>query len=145
MEGYVNSTTEKRYIKSFATPSQTADQDASYTFDISDDPVEISKNYYTKPPERGPIYFTESLLTSGEPFTVEVEIDGNGHWLPAQPLVTNILSIDGNDAIARNTHLKINISFSESEIKCTVSVVPYIGVILDPIFGFIEANPSNKN
>lgn len=85
----------------------------------------------------GPIYFPESILDNNKQYEVGVQLS-TGEYLTA-PLITNILSLkkDGTDrdAVARNTHLKIMLTFTKKELNCEVVLVPYIGVKLEPVFG----------
>lgn len=93
----------------------------------------------------GPVYFPESIIPAtlvanpAAAFSVQVQLDGNDEWLTAKQLGidegNNIQLIEGCQAISRNTHLKITIRFGEKGITAAVTVVPYIGVTLEPIFG----------
>ena len=148
----------ERYITSFATPMPDEEK-VGYTFDISggENPVEIKPD--VSPRTRGPIYFPESMCDPEENYTVEVRVgikEGNrwiygenDGWIIAENngiLKDNILNFNGCDAIARNTLLDINIYFGNSNsITWEVSLVPYIGVVLNPSFGFDVIDPSNKN
>ncbi len=145
-----------RFITSFETPERHYGVGgASMVMNLAA-PIEIKAG---NEDTVGPVYFTESLMpvtvaeNPAARFSVQVELDGNGNWLEAQPLgvgeyngvANNILQIDGAQAIARNTHLKITIRFSDSNITATVQLVPYIGVDLHPTFGFDELNPNQNN
>lgn len=69
-----------------------------------------------------PIYFPESILEEGKHYEVSVQINNN-EWLSA-PLTTNILNIDGKDAIARDTYLPIVIKFLGAA-DISVEVLPW--------------------
>ena len=128
----------KRFITSFdaVTRQPGYEEGSTFTIGMASSPVEIKSYNGQNAPVRGPIYFPESKMPAKDmQFTVEVELDGNGNWLPAQPLTDNILNTGGLDAIARNTHLEIHIKFGANGISSEVTLVPYIGVNLDPIFG----------
>lgn len=132
---------EGRFIKTFSIP-ETAKENAPY---ISGSGMAIEMKASSDGTTWGPIYFPESkarAAAAGQ-YKVSVQLD-NGEWLDAQPLVDNILSIDGYDAISRNTHLRVTIKFNENDIDCVVQLVPYVRIDLDPSFGFWEVDPSNK-
>ena len=128
-----------RFLTSFATPERHFQATgASMVMNLPEkDFVEIkagAKETF------GPVYFTESLMPNTTArFNVQVQLDGE-NWLDAKPLGVgdgnNILLVNGAQAIARNTHLQINIGFTDNDITATVSLVPYIGVELKPTFGF---------
>lgn len=149
-----------RYITSFNTIELTA---GGATFDYTfDEPVEIKSYIGQTAPTRGPIYFCESKkqVAAGQSlapddankadvgsgaslypsnYTLQLLLD-NGEWLTAKPINTNILQITENgqtyDAIARNTHLKIVITFGEGgEIYLEAIEAPYNSVVLEPVFG----------
>lgn len=143
-----------RFITSFVTPQRHFQgMGASMVMNLPEaDFVEIKAKADTI---LGPVYFTESLMpNTTAKFSVQVELDGNGNWLDAQPLgvgevngvKNNILLVNGAQAIARNTHLKITITFDDqNQITATVQLVPYVSVVLNPTFGFIEPNPNQSN
>lgn len=149
-----------RYLTSFATILLTA---GGATFDYTfDQPVEIKSYIGQTPPTRGPIYFSESKkqVADGQSlaaddankaevgsgasrypsnYTLQLRLD-TGEWLSARPIRTNILQITENgktfDAIARNTHLKIVITFGQGgEIYWEAIEAPYNSVVLEPVFG----------
>lgn len=124
----------ERYIKSFT--SAATGTPGTFQIDLSENPVEIKSYAGQDIPILGPIYFTEYKFSDQtEKFTVAVELDGNGNWLEAQPLINNILQIGGCDAIARNTHLQIRIRFGVNTITWEAIEAPYNTVTLDPVFG----------
>lgn len=120
------------YITDFETPY--GNRSISYVIDGLDVPV-VDKTSIgeERKIKEDPIYFPESILAEDQKYEVSVQLS-TGVWLTA-PLVTNILSIGGRDAIARNTHLKITMSFTPKNFNAEVRVVPYIGIELDPVFG----------
>lgn len=139
-EGYVNiADGNRRYINDFASVDLPAGREGtgSYTYTL-EEPFLFSETIG----EYGPIYFPESInkarATTDEPdannFRVQVELEGLG-WLDAQPLVSDILHVDGFDAIARNTHLVIEIHFGEKYITWNAIEAPYNTVTLKPGFG----------
>jgi prepilin-type processing-associated H-X9-DG protein len=137
--------TVERYITSFDSWPRTIDGGCHYTVNNLSIPVQAGTNSTV-----GPIYFPESKFKIDGKFTVEVLLDGdkgNTTWLTAQPLGVgegnNILMVDGHQAIARNTHLKITINFNSTGVNFTTEVLPYIGVNLNPDFGFDQLKPKN--
>lgn len=149
-----------RYMISFETPARVnAVPGASVIMNLdTDDQIEIKAGAEGKV---GPVYIPESLIPApdapGARFSVQVQLDGNDTWLDAKELgvglnvnnenkPNNILLVNGAQAIARNTHLKINIGFSsDNQITATVQLVPYVSVVLKPGFGFEELNPNQNN
>lgn len=132
----------KRYITNFSTFGNAF---PSYTISGLSIPV-VAGSEKTLPA----IYFPESKRPDDLPYTVEVLLDGdkgNTTWLTAQPLGVgqgnNILMVDGHQAIARNTHLKITINFNTTGVNFTTEVLPYIGVNLNPGFGFDQLKPKH--
>lgn len=139
-EGYVNIIDgNRRYINDFASVDLPAGREGtgSYTYTL-EEPFVLSETIG----ERGPIYFPESInkarATTDEPdannFRVQVELEGLG-WLDAQPLTNDILHVDGFDAIARNTHLVIEIHFGRKDITWNAIEAPYNTITLEPGFG----------
>lgn len=127
----------ERFITKFAVP--TANSVVTYTFANGFAPVAMQAA--TGQIERGPIYFPETLSAlAAKAFTVEVQLDGQT-WLAAQPLTDNILQVDGNEAIARSTHLRINISFTPVGITWEAIEAPYNSVSLNPGFGDLYFPP----
>lgn len=136
----------KMYIKNFKTPSQKTltylinkeniyneEGEMTGTKDLSIEMVPEGGANSTRQ-ILGPIYFPESILKAEEQYEVTVTLS-TGAELKA-PLVTNILNIGGREAVARNTHLQITLEFSPQNLMCEVSLVPYIGILLEPSFGF---------
>lgn len=85
-----------------------------------------------------PIYFPESILKEkGENYVVTVTLStGITLSAPLSGENTNILNIGGYNAISRDTHIKIEMTFGHTnELKATVTLEPYISKILEPIFG----------
>lgn len=126
-----------RYITSFASPQPGA----VVNLQPAMTPVEMVRA--ADKVIRGPYYFAESLSDLAEnAYTVLVCLknpdDENdaGTWLEAKPLVDNILAVDGKEAIARNTHLYIDIRFRDiNDITYTAIEAPYNSVLLEPTFG----------
>lgn len=122
------------YINQFNTPDNL--QTLTYFLNDKNFPVvDKTSNETTREIEGSTIYFPESILTIGEKYQVGVLLS-TGVWLTA-PLETNILKIEGKDAIARNTHLKITLKFSPLQLEAVAIEAPYNTVILNPGFGDI--------
>ena len=140
-----------RYITAFTTPQRiNGVTGANVTMNLAK-AIEIKKGTNESV---GPIYIPESLMpetvanNSNARFSVQVQLDGE-NWLDAKPLGVgdgnNILLVNGCQAISRNTHLKVTIGFSDNDITATVQLVPYIGKVLRPGFGFEELDPKQNN
>lgn len=121
------------YITDFTTPPES--KPLTYLKTGLDVPI-VNKNAGedTKREVLGPIYFPESILATGKKYEVGVQLN-TGVWLTA-PLNTNILNIGGRDAVARNTHLKIILTFTPTNLEAVATVLPYTAVSLNPEFGF---------
>lgn len=74
------------------------------------------------------LYVPETIASTTDPITVAVKLSHGELYHAAVPLEM--------DKIPRNTHVKINIIFSNEKIQATVDLVPYKEVILKPGFGF---------
>lgn len=147
-EGEINNVDNPdRYITSFASPSSNATVDFLFDFDAGFAPVEMKKPEGVTSTDkklivRGPIYFAESLSDQATgAYEVQVQLDG-GEWFEAKPLNDNILEFDGHQAIARNTHLYIDIKFTPAGITWQAIEAPYNTVTLDPIFGLDTDTPN---
>lgn len=139
----------QRYITEFETPSAP-----TTTFLVDGLTANLEELLHDDPKESvyiqdSRMYFPESILKSGEHYKVGVQIDGD-IWLYAD-LETkdlnkaDILNINGSDAIARDTHLKIDLTINDATLSCQVDVVPYIGIVLTPHFGFGGLLPGDHN
>lgn len=127
------------YINKFKTPDNL--KTLTYLLNNKNFPVvDKTSNETIREIVGSTIYFPESILKQDEKYQVGVQLS-TGVWLTA-PLETkgdntaNILSIDGREAVARNTHLKITLKFSPVQLEATATVFPYTGVWLNPEFGF---------
>lgn len=145
-------TATNRYLTSFATPGRVNGvTGANVTLNLAAaNQIEIKAGANG---EVGPVYIPESLIPAqnapGARFNVQVQLD-NSTWLDAKELGVgtgnNIQLVNGAQAIARNTHLKVTIGFnSDNQITATVQLVPYVSVVLKPGFGFEELNPNQNN
>ena len=134
---------DNRFITSFAVP-QTGNGTTTFTF-AGESFTPVAMQASTAKTVRGPIYFPETISTAAaEAFKVEVQLDGQT-WLTAQPLTDNILQVGGFEAIARSTHLRINISFTEVGITWEAIEAPYNSVSLTPSFGDPYIPPQTGN
>ena len=154
-EGYINVLENpERYITSFVSPETNATVDFLYDNAAGFSPVEMKKPEGVTATDkklvvRGPIYFAESLSDQAAgAYTVEVQLSDpvhpeNNYWFKAKPLNDNILEFDGHQAIARNTHLYIDIHFTPAGITWQAIEAPYNTVTLDPVFG-LDTNSSDR-
>ena len=156
--GNINPSTRTRYITGLSVPPLNMYRTITTMFDK---PVKIK--HYDNPdsiPVVGPIYFTESMARkSGDHFEIDVQVRKNGvtKWLGYKSMTSNILSFiptynqdDLEDlgyfnAIARNSHTKVTVSFGGSDFRVYENVVPYVGVNLKPIFGTDVETPAPEN
>lgn len=112
------------YIKFFKTP----EANKAVIYQINDLNEEIKQTPSgegmptSKLIQNSLIYFPESILGEGKQYEVGVQIDGQ-NWFYA-PLKDNILSVAGNDAVARNTYLPIEIEFTGAA-NFNVRVLPW--------------------
>lgn len=124
-----------RYITSFSVPSDSP-QPASFTFN-PDTPMDVDVL------EKGKTFMYAPLIylpeTPGKEFhcslTVFDKISQQETTLPLSQKLPNLPSLP------RNTHVLVNILLTPGELKCTVDVVPYTSVKLNPTFGFDELLP----
>lgn len=85
------------------------------------------------------LYFPETALpvatgATAQEYILAVKLSGDEEPCAEVPL-PNLPSLP------RNTHVKVNISLKNSDVKCTVDVVPYTAVPLNPSFGFDQLLP----
>lgn len=116
------------------TPSDLTGLFSDCTFLFQND-LPISSNRK----ESGPImiYLPESKTVGDNKYMVKLLFTNDEDYYETLPL-----SIKD---IPRNTHVKINMLLSSSQLEATVQIVPYISVVLDPIFGFDEINPGKQH
>lgn len=132
-----------RFIDEYVVPSD-GNKLSSVTFSpniplqyYTDENTELEnivKGYLYAPP----LYFPESQTSNGQ-YSVSVTLGTEGSTkddYTFDPFVLPNLS-----SLPRNTHVIVNITLTESNITATVKLVPYIGVTLDPTFGFNELVP----
>ena len=128
-----------REIVSFKVPYEDDDNadpaallsDCTFLFSK---PLAIS----SKQEESGSImtYLPESKTIGDGQYVVKLLFEDNGDYYESKPLKIQY--------IPRNTHVKVNMVLTPSELEATVAIVPYISVVLPPIFGFDEVNPGVK-
>lgn len=89
-----------------------------------------------------PIYLPESPTPDEGKFKVTFWYTGcdieNGHQ-PTEGHET--AELPNLPALPRNTHVKVNVLLTKGDIKCTVDILPYSAVPLNPEFGFDELLP----
>ena len=73
------------------------------------------------------VYFLESVLNE---YYLTVTTDRDG----AERIYENV-KLPNLSLLPRNTHVKVNIVFKEENIYVQVDLLPYIGVVLYPVFG----------
>ncbi|MDE7368856.1 MAG: hypothetical protein K2N08_03655 [Muribaculaceae bacterium] len=153
--GNLNPSTRPRYVTGLSAPSPNTYRVYTSMFDK---PVKIQHYDNDSIPVVGPFYFTESMaMKSGQHFEISVRVrkGDNEKWLDYKPMTSNVLSFIPTynpddvstrgyfNAIARSSHTKVTISFGGSDFSINETVVPYIGVDLDPVFGTNTQTPQN--
>lgn len=132
-----------RFITKYEIPVGTNHN--QYTFNLST-PLQITeKNQSVELPE---LYFCESKVinTSNEnPYSVGITIahyDVDSDGKKVEVLSTfNPVQLPNLPLLPRNTHVKVNIALTDGVLMLQVDLVPYIGIDLEPIFGFDELIP----
>lgn len=119
-----------RFITDYTTPGAAT---YSSVFFTPQTPIELSPD---KTVDCSPaLYYCESLFN--DPYSVSIAVaekDSEGNF--GEPINFNPVDLPNLPLLPRNTHVKINMTLGKTEIQdCEVSIVPYIGVALDPIFG----------
>lgn len=74
------------------------------------------------------IYYPETIFNGGYTVTFSLDIDGEPLELSAK--------LPNMPSLPRNTHIVIFVQINPVNLTCEVDAVPYLGVELDPIFGF---------
>lgn len=126
-----------RYIYKYSVPSEATT--AAYTF-LPGNILQLTPEYKEKEilDYQPQLYFAETNVNPGgtsQEYILKVYLEGDTEPFASVPL-PNL------PALPRNTHVKINLKFSHSDLKCTVDVLPYSEVILKPEFGFDELLPN---
>lgn len=89
-----------------------------------------------------PAYFPETKITGTCTMDVTVKWLDNGDTETFEGLQLNNLPYGG---LPRNTHVLVIISAGEHKLNANVRLVPYIGVELEPLFGFDKLVPGDKS
>lgn len=131
---------EGRRINSFKVPYENAESSESEkfisncTFNFDPHLVVVSEDKYSYPS----IYLPESKKLGNNSYNVTLMFQNSelDKYYESKPLVI--------ESIPRNTHVKVNMTLTTSGLVATTQIVPYISVVLDPIFGFLEINPGEN-
>lgn len=124
---------EDRYITSYAVPAGEEGGElcvfrpSNWTFDADYTPGTV----FTYAPM---LYFAETALASEQTYKLKLKLNGDTDY-------TSEIALPNLSSLPRNTHVKVNISLENSDVKCSVNVLPYTSVILNPEFGFDELLP----
>ena len=121
-----------RAVTTFTTPNPDAANTAPYTFTWKID-SENPRKFSTDT-----VYLPEILLLHNNKFTITLPVNGVSitTTLPNIPDIIVPGETEQRQGMARNTHVKVNITLNGSTLDCTVDVVPYAGIDLNPDFGF---------
>lgn len=131
-----------RFITEYEIPDGTIHN--QYTFNLST-PLQITeKNQSVELPE---LYFCESKVnTSNEnPYSVSItiayyDVDSDGKKVEVLSTFDPV-QLPNLPLLPRNTHVKVNMSLTDGILMLQVDLVPYIGIDLEPVFGFDELIP----
>ncbi len=114
-----------RQITEYSVPEEAANTDLIFPVNLNFD-----KNTGPQTWEKD-LYYPETRLNPGEKYKVRIKTttEEDESW------ESNWADLPNLDILPRNTHVKINIKIKKNEINCTVDLVPYTGVYLEPDFG----------
>lgn len=128
---------EDRYITKYEVPSGT--ENMVYTFHPGDK-LTFTTDYVPKTEiaYEPQLYFAETKLAADKKYILKLKLAGDEDYCAEVPL-PNLPSLP------RNTHVKINVSLENSDVSCTVDVLPYTAVPLNPSFGFDKPLPPIYN
>lgn len=82
------------------------------------------------------LYFPETAFSGKYSATIVVGVDGEDFEYTAD--LPNLPSLP------RNTHVKVDMVLKGHSVTCVVDVAQYIGVTLEPEFGFVKLHPNQK-
>lgn len=124
---------EDRYITDYAVPSGAENQ--IYIFHPGEK-LKFATDYVanTVLSYEPQLYFAETKLTADAKYILKLKLAGDADYCAEVPL-PNLPSLP------RNTHVKVNVTLANSDVRCTVDVLPYTAVPLNPSFGFDELLP----
>lgn len=132
-------------ITGYTTPAGAGN--SGYTFTLPAEGLVASAYAATAPAKYSPLeYLPETGILSSGAFTVTVTADltaADGSVSPIQEnktfgpeTLTGMQQFDSRYGMPRNTHVYVDLEFRNySELNATVTLVPYIGVWLNPGFG----------
>ena len=129
---------ESRFIVDYKVPENVAHTPQTFTiegglaFGTTDNPATLVPA----------LYFCESAYnpTSTEPYSLTMTISGKdkdseGNAIFVDTHTFGPVELPNLPFLPRNTHVVINIHLTGTDIECTVKLVPYTGIWLDPDFG----------
>lgn len=120
-----------RYIINYAVPADAVP--STYHFPLPDGLFSFGTDYqpgtsFIYAPQ---LYFPETQIASGEKYTLLLSLDDSA----TGPYDVEI-PFPNLPTLPRNTHVKVNITLGPTDVKCTVDILPYTAVPLNPEFGF---------
>lgn len=132
-----------RVITAFTTPGLQDNLLRPYTFAPVNFGVNASgwSDSYTGiyAPE---LYFAETMNnTEGNRFSIDVEVVFDGENTD-NTVVYKDVAMPNLPSFPRNTFVKVNFVMKGHQLNAQVDVIPYIGVELNPIFGFNQIKPT---
>lgn len=140
---YTDENNPCRVITSFATPGMQGNLVRPYTFvpeNFGVNGTNFSTAYTDSyVPE---VYFSETQNnTEGNRFSMDVEVIFDGESANNRVVYKDV-TMPNLPSFPRNTFVKVNFIMKDHDLKAQVDVVPYIGVVLNPIFGFNQIKPT---
>ena len=73
-----------------------------------------------------PFYLFENILPQQKDYQIGITVDGISY---------NATITGGEAAITRNTHMIVNITYTDKRCQAHIDLIPYTGCILEPDFG----------
>jgi len=132
-----------RFITEYKIPENT--EHITYTFTTTE-PIDLSNSQVKKWAPK--LYFCESQYLNPddnaddkEPYTLSIKVARKEEGSDGKPIFVDeydytALPLPNLPILPRNTHVIVNIKIGPSkDITCTVDLVPYTGVWLNPDFG----------
>lgn len=141
--------TSTDYIKKYSTPAGLSPKEclislaehlgnSTTTVAANGGELKVPPFYYHEAPVWG--VTTTSFVVDYEeasgPYTTSITLgDINGGGVLWDGKFPNL------PALPRNTHVIVNVTVNNAGVSCQVDVVPYVGISLNPTFGFDEIIP----
>lgn len=131
-----------RFITSYEVPAEADNKVISFSAkSISFSAENKAEKIFT--PQ---LYFAETANDPVSKYQVRIVTSTTyPNTSSAEEWVSEWADLPNLDTLPRNTHVVINISLNGVNLDCEVDVVPYIGIVLKPGFGFDTLLPGDHN